>query len=164
MDNEKVVNYIESSFISALLKDENVTDISFNGSSLYYLHNLEGRKKSDIQISNSDAKDFVRQVANITEKQFSFQSPILDVSAGRYRLNAVHNSIARFEETESILAVFDESQTLFAQDAAGVLEGKSLERYKAGQEIYARVLEFVQDKTNAEIVTYHKKENLTVIR
>lgn len=102
MDNEKVVNYIESSFISALLKDENVTDISFNGSSIYYLHNLEGRKKSDIQISNSDAKDFVRQVANITEKQFSFQSPILDVSAGRYRLNAVHNSIARFEETESI--------------------------------------------------------------
>ena len=102
MDSEKVIGYIESSFLGSLLKDENVTDISFNGSSIYYLHNLDGRKKSDIQISNGDAKDFIRQIANITEKQFSFQSPILDVSAGRYRLNAIHNSIGRFKEEQTI--------------------------------------------------------------
>ena len=53
---------------------------------------------SDIQISNTDAKDFIRQIANLTEKQFSYQSPILDVSAGKYRLNAVHNSLARYKE------------------------------------------------------------------
>ena len=102
MDNKKIVNYIETSFLQELLIDENVTDISYNGSSIYYLHNLEGRKLSEIQVSSGDAKDFVRQVANITEKQFSYQSPIVDVTAGKYRLNAVHNSIGRYEEEQSI--------------------------------------------------------------
>lgn len=102
MDSEKIINYIESSFLQGLLKDENVTDISYNGSSIYYLHNLEGRKLSNIQISGGDAKDFIRQVANITEKQFSYQSPIVDVTAGKYRLNAVHNSIGRYKEEQSI--------------------------------------------------------------
>lgn len=102
MDSEKIVNYIESSFLQELLKDENITDISYNGCSIYYLHNLEGRKLSKVQISSIDAKDFVRQVANITEKQFSYQSPIVDVTAGKYRLNAVHNSIGRYKEEQSI--------------------------------------------------------------
>ncbi len=102
MDNDKIINYIKSSFLQELLEDENVTDISYNGSSIYYLHNLEGRKLSKIQVSTSDAKDFIRQVANITEKQFSFQSPIVDVTAGKYRLNAVHNSIGRYKEEQSI--------------------------------------------------------------
>ena len=102
MDSEKIINYIESSFLESLLKDENITDISYNGSSIYYLHNLEGRKLSRIQVSSGDAKDFVRQVANITEKQFSYQNPIVDVTAGKYRLNAVHNSIGRYKEEQSI--------------------------------------------------------------
>ena len=102
MDSEKVINYIESSFLQELLKDENITDISYNGSSIYYMHNLNGRKLSSIQISTGDAKDFIRQVANITEKQFSYQSPIVDVTAGKYRLNAVHNSIGRFKEEPTI--------------------------------------------------------------
>ena len=102
MDSEKIVNYIESSFLQELLKDENITDISYNGSAVYYLHNLSGRAKSKIQISQADAKDFIRQIANITEKQFSYQSPIVDVTAGKYRLNAVHNSIGRYKEEQSI--------------------------------------------------------------
>ena len=102
MDSEKIVSYIESSFLESLLQDENITDISYNGSSIYYLHNLEGRKSSKIQISQIDAKDFIRQVANITEKQFSYQSPIIDVTAGKYRLNAIHNSIGRYQEEQSI--------------------------------------------------------------
>lgn len=102
MDSERIANYIESSFLSSLLQDDNITDISFNGSSIYYLHNMEGRKISDIQISNGDVKDFVRQIANLSEKQFSFQSPILDVSVSKYRLNAVHNSIGRYQEKQVI--------------------------------------------------------------
>ena len=102
MDSEKIVSYIENSFIGELLKNEDVTDISYNGMSIYYMDNRKGRKESDIKISNNDVKDFVRQIANLTEKQFSFQSPILDVSAGKYRFNAVHGSIARYTE-ESVI-------------------------------------------------------------
>lgn len=102
MSSEKIVNYIESSFLQGLIKDENITDITYNGSSIYYLHNLNGRKQSKIQISGGDAKDFIRQVANLTEKQFSYQSPIVDVTAGKYRLNAIHNSIGRYKEEQTI--------------------------------------------------------------
>lgn len=102
MLTNKIISFIESSFLYELITDEEITDISFNGDSLFYLHNKKGRKKSQICISNNDAKDFVRQIANLSEKQFSFQNPSLDVSAGKYRLNAVHNSIARYGDDEAI--------------------------------------------------------------
>ncbi len=102
MQDSKIVTFIENSFLYELIKDEDITDISFNGYSLYYLHNYQGRKESNIKISNSDAKDFIRQIANLTEKQFSYQNPILDVTAGKYRINAVHNSIGRYGENQVI--------------------------------------------------------------
>ena len=93
--NEKLINYIESSFIKNLVETPDVTDISFNGKTLFYLHNTEGRKKADIKIDATKANDFIRQIANFSEKQFSYSTPILDVSVGRYRINAVHQSIVR---------------------------------------------------------------------
>ncbi len=98
----KAIDYIESSFLKDLLINQNITDISFNGESIFYVDNEKGRKKSDIVISNEAANDFVRQIANFTEKQFSFIEPILDVSFGRYRLNAVHQSIGRFNNEKVI--------------------------------------------------------------
>ena len=74
MPDNKLITFIENSFLYELIKDEDITDISFNGYSLYYLHNFKGRKESKIKISNTDAKDFIRQIANLTEKQFSFCS------------------------------------------------------------------------------------------
>ncbi len=89
------VNFLEKSFLEPLLKYEGLTDISYNGQSLYYMTNTFGRQKSEISISKDDVGSFLRQIANATEKQFSYQNPILDVSFGRYRLNAVNSSLAR---------------------------------------------------------------------
>ena len=102
MESNKIIHFIEYSFLRELLLDEEVTDISFNGYSVFYMHNSLGRQASKIRISNIDAKDFIRQLANLTEKQFSFQNPILDVTAGRYRINAVHNSIGRYGEEQVV--------------------------------------------------------------
>ncbi len=95
MDKEKLLLTLNSSFLSPLLEDPQITDISYNGQSVFYLHNKYGRKKADISLEESVAKDFIRQIANLSEKQFSFQNPKLDVSFGKYRINAVHPSIAR---------------------------------------------------------------------
>ena len=43
MDNEKTISFIENSFVRELLLNEDVTDISYNGSSIYYMNNKEGR-------------------------------------------------------------------------------------------------------------------------
>lgn len=98
MDKLKAIYYIENSFLAYLLKDEDVTDISYNGRDIYYVSNSKGRMKSDIVIEHQVAKDFIRQIANIAEKQFSFTSPQLDISIGRYRINAIHQSIGRIAD------------------------------------------------------------------
>ena len=99
--NEKLISYLESSFLSPLLKDKDITDVSFNGVSIFYMHNDKGRLKSDIKVSNETVMNFLRQIANYSEKQFSFSTPTLDVSIGRYRLNAVHTSIVRVENEKA---------------------------------------------------------------
>ena len=95
MNQEKCIQFLKESFLSPLLFDENVTDISYNGEELFFMNNITGREKSDISINENSARDFIRQLANLSEKQFSYQSPELDISIGIYRINAVHPSIGR---------------------------------------------------------------------
>ena len=102
MDVLKAVTYLEESFLKDLIINPLVTDISYNGEDVFYVDNDLGRLKSDICIERQVAKDFVRQIANLSEKQFSYQSPRLDVSLGRYRFNALHQSICRKNNEESV--------------------------------------------------------------
>ncbi len=99
--NEKLLSYIESSFIGSLLKDTEITDVSYNGVSFFYVHNEKGRLKSDIKVSSEEVMNFIRQIANYSEKQFSYTIPSLDVSIGKYRLNAMHPSIVRVENDKA---------------------------------------------------------------
>ena len=92
---EDAVKYIEKSFLAPLIGNDMVTDISYNGESLYYVDNRYGRRKSDISVSGEDAMSFLRQIANLTEKSINTSNPILDVSFGRYRLNGINLSIGR---------------------------------------------------------------------
>ena len=93
--NNDVLNYLSSSFLKDLIVDPNITDISYNGEDIYYQNNLYGRKKSDINVSSKEVYDFIRHIANLTDSQFSFSSPILDISYDKYRINAIHFAIAR---------------------------------------------------------------------
>lgn len=102
MDSNKAIDFLNRSFISELLNKDDLTDISYNGSSFFYVTNTKGRQYSDIQVEFSEIKDFLRQIANMTEKQFSYLSPYLDVSIGPYRINAVHQSIARKNNEETL--------------------------------------------------------------
>ena len=99
--NEKLLTYIENSFLSPLLKDSEITDVSYNGVSLFYVHNERGRLKSDVKVKTEEVLDFIRQIANYSERQFSYTIPTLDVSIGKYRLNAVHSSIVRVDNDKS---------------------------------------------------------------
>ena len=102
MNNNDVVLFIENSFLSPLLLQEDVTDISYNGEFLYFVSNINGRQKSDIAVEESVVRDFIRQISNLCEKQFSYSCPVLDVSFGKYRLNAVHQSIGKINNEEVI--------------------------------------------------------------
>lgn len=94
--------YIANSFLETLIKEDSVTDISFNGKELFFLDNIKGRQKADISPTKVEALNFIRQIANISEKQFSFSEPLLDVSLGRYRINAVHSSITKVDDEKTV--------------------------------------------------------------
>ena len=102
MDINKGLDFLKSSFVWELINQEGVTDVSYNGSSFFYVTNTMGRQYSSIKVEYMDIKDFLRQIANIAEKQFSYQSPFLDVSIGPYRINAVHQSIARKGDSDAL--------------------------------------------------------------
>ena len=99
MDKRAVI-FIEESFLKPLLEDKDTTDISYNGKDIYYFNSKFGRQKSDIVISQEEAKAFLRHLANICEQQFSYTNPLLDISLGKYRVNATFNSIARMNNTK----------------------------------------------------------------
>ena len=102
MDNNSIIHFIDNSFLSPLLSDNNITDISYNGKGIFYLHNLYGRKKTDISITPDEVKDFIRQIANMCEKQFSIQNPNLDLYVGKYRITALFSSVARVDGEKCI--------------------------------------------------------------
>ena len=102
MDKSKAIEYIESSFLASLISDKDVTDISYNGSDFYYVSNTKGRKKSFICVEHQLVKDFLRQIANLSEQQFSFSNPILDISIGKYRINSVHQSIGKIKDDDVV--------------------------------------------------------------
>ena len=75
MEVVRLVEFLESSFLSELLEKETVTDISYNGEYIFYLDNKFGRLKRNIEVEPALVKDFIRQIANLSEKQFSYQNP-----------------------------------------------------------------------------------------
>ena len=102
MVKSEIINYIESSFIKDILSRKEITDISYNGRNIFITTNENGNEKVNLEISQNDVKDFLRQIANIAEKQFNYLNPILDLNIGRYRLNATFTSIGRVVEEEAV--------------------------------------------------------------
>ena len=69
--NLKLIEFIENSFLKELFERESITDISFNGEKLFYQDNLSGRLQSDLVVTNDEVYAFLRQIANLTDQQFS---------------------------------------------------------------------------------------------
>ena len=102
MDSQRLIKLMEESFLRDLIKNEEITDISYNGVSFFYLHNLYGRKQVFLPVEKSEISGFIRQIANMAQKQFSYSVPKLDVSFGKYRINAIHQSIGKVNNEDSI--------------------------------------------------------------
>lgn len=111
--NEKLYDFFLNSFLNPLLTDKSITDISYNGKDIYYQSNVLGRKKYDLEISNENVQNFIRQIANMSEKTFCISNPILDVSINNFRINAVHNSVTRDKFNKAISFAIRKSTTGF---------------------------------------------------
>ena len=91
---EQAIDFLKKSKIGNLFTN-NVSEISFNGEDLYLFDNELGRSKvKGLSLNNDEAYFIVKHLADISGKVFNNLNPILDLSFGNYRLNAIHESIA----------------------------------------------------------------------
>lgn len=98
---DKVITIIESSFMAELLKDLSITDISYNGQSLFYFSSTKGRQFYK-EIDKDLVYTFLRNVADYANNRFSYSDTFLDISVGKYRLSALHFAQSRFRYRESL--------------------------------------------------------------
>jgi pilus assembly protein CpaF len=91
--NDQSTSYLLQTVIGKVFNAE-VSEVSFNGSELYLnLVNKGRRIIDDIKFNNEQAYNLVKHLADINGKAFNNMNPILDLSFGQYRLNAIHESI-----------------------------------------------------------------------
>lgn len=106
------------------------TDFTFNGSH-YYIHSRQkGRYRLNTQ--SADVENFLRQVANLMGKNYNLTSPILDLSFGHYRLNAMYSSIAKqnnqpclsfaFRRMGEQLWIHDEDEEVVTKDMRVIIQ------------------------------------------
>lgn len=92
-NNNEAVIYLKTSKLGNLFISS-VSEISFNGKDLFVYDVVKGRSKLQLFISNEEAYLIIKHLADISGKAFNNLNPILDISFGNFRLNAIHDSVA----------------------------------------------------------------------
>jgi pilus assembly protein CpaF len=86
---------LETSLLSSLLKQPEVTDISFNGEHIFYQSSLSGRHQSPLMMTSEQAYQLIKHLTNLMNIPFSYLDAIVDMSVDRYRIFAVGPAISR---------------------------------------------------------------------
>ncbi len=94
-DVEQARIFLEHSILGPLLKQDDITDITYNGESLFYQSTIAGRKKAAIQMTYKEAFQLIKQLANFMNVPFTYLDPIVEISVMHYRIFAVGPSISR---------------------------------------------------------------------
>ncbi|MEK4031300.1 ATPase, T2SS/T4P/T4SS family [Pseudobacillus sp. FSL P4-0506] len=94
IEEKRIQEILENSFIGEYIKDEGITDIKFNGTSLRLQHNEKGRYPAPKQPSYEEVKRLIKQIADIQKEEFTNAKPELNTEIGFLRVNAVHECIS----------------------------------------------------------------------
>jgi pilus assembly protein CpaF len=96
--------------IDEIIKDNSITDISFNGTSLWVQSNKFGRYLHERQIDKQEAYVIIEKIAMQSQKQFNIANPILDVEYETIRINAIHETLSPDGRSFSIRIIRTENK------------------------------------------------------
>lgn len=85
---------MRNSFLKKYLDDENITDISYNGTDLRIQDNKKGRYKPKEQPNYDEVYRLGKQIANIQGKEWTNSHPTLNTELAYFRVNFIHNSVS----------------------------------------------------------------------
>lgn len=91
---ERIQHLIKQSFIGVFLKEDTITDISYNGTTMYVQDNKKGRYKTDKQPSDDDVMSLGKRIADEMGKEFTTNNPILDTELSYLRVNFIHSAVS----------------------------------------------------------------------
>lgn len=124
---ERIEEILKKSFLYTYLKNDFITDISFNGKQMRIQDNLKGRYKADYQPSHDEVIQLGKKIADEMGKEFTPSDPILDTELAYLRVNFIHPAISPAGTTFAIrvsrpkLAIH-ELEKLANKDVAKLLE------------------------------------------
>lgn len=81
-------------FFSEYINDPLITDINYNGQTLWIDHLNKGRYKVEANVSDEQLESFCYRFANYANKQFNNTYPILESETDDLRISIIHKSIA----------------------------------------------------------------------
>lgn len=87
-------SFFDFEFFNDLISEDAITDINFNGNTLWVDHLEKGRYRVDISISDDDIESFCYRFANYANKQFNNTFPIIESETNNLRVSILHKSVA----------------------------------------------------------------------
>lgn len=84
------------------MDDENITDIVWNGRSLWIDDLVSGRYESDVKLDDSFVESFCARVANNSDQSFNTYTPLLEAQIDMFRVSCVHGDTAHTGTTIAI--------------------------------------------------------------
>ncbi|MBS6373099.1 MAG: CpaF family protein [Erysipelotrichaceae bacterium] len=88
--------------LEPFIQDENITDINFNGYTLWIDHLKKGRYSIEDFEETSFMKQFCYKLANYVNQPFNVTSPLLEAETDELRISIIHESIAHGGNSISI--------------------------------------------------------------
>lgn len=75
------------------IKDENITDITWNGRSLWVDHLEKGRYKVNTRLEEQFVNTFATRIGNLVNRNFNISEPLLEAETDELRISFIHRSV-----------------------------------------------------------------------
>lgn len=81
--------------LSVYLDDDNITDINYNGQTVWVDHICKGRYQADIVLSEEFIDAFIMKIKNSVSKNFNIEHNVLEAETAQLRISIIHHSVAK---------------------------------------------------------------------
>lgn len=92
--DERIRRILEDTFLSKYLEDDGITDIGYNGSKLWLKHNMKGRFMADVQPTEREVFNLLKNIADTMKTSLTNSDPTMNTEIGFLRVNAVHEDVS----------------------------------------------------------------------
>lgn len=84
------------------IKDDSITDITWNGRDLWLDDLQRGRYKSKVKLSDQFVTTFATRIANLANKNFNLSEPLLEAETDNLRISIVDNTVTNTNRSIAI--------------------------------------------------------------